>query len=139
MPPHFAVAAVKKLDVSSKSLHLLPLQGQRSHRLNSLKNLCNIILTINNGTSYITVTPLNFSLFVPSVIEYPSLSGPDNGYLNYTEGNNILNSSCQHTCYLGFLTINTLPCGVTGVWNGTRIPCESNVMRGVTKKSPRDV
>lgn len=81
-------------------------------------------------TCYITATPLNFSLFVPSVTEYPSLSGPDNGHLSYTEGNNTLNSSCQQTCYLGFLTIGSLPCRVTGAWNGTRAACESNVMGG---------
>lgn len=87
-------------------------------------------------TCYITATPLNFSLFVPSVTEYPSMSGPDNGYLSYMEGNNTtLNSSCQHTCHIGFL----LPCGVTGAWNGTRAACESNVMEGGSPKRYREL
>lgn len=84
-------------------------------------------------TCYITATPLNFSLFVPSVTDYPSLFGPDNGYLSYTEGNNTLNSSCQHTCFFGFLTIDSLPCRVTGAWNGTMLACESNVVGGSWK------
>lgn len=90
-------------------------------------------------TCYITATPLNSSLFVPSVTDYPSLFGPDNGYRSYTEGNNTLNSSCQHTCFFGFLTIDSLPCRVTGAWNGTMLACESNVVGGVMKKSPRVV
>ncbi|XP_056894854.1 L-selectin-like isoform X2 [Takifugu flavidus] len=66
---------------------------------------------------------LTNATLAPDVKGYPSLSGPENGFQSYTEGNSAFNSSCQQRCYLGFWTIGSLPCGVIGVWNGTRPAC----------------
>lgn len=75
------------------------------------------------------MTLLNCTLFVPPATEYPSLPRSDNGFLSYTEGNIIFNSfSCQHKCYLGYLTIGSLPCGASGAWNVTRSTCASNLL-----------
>lgn len=129
---YFAAAAlVNTRDASPNSpSHLLPPLPEARPKITLVRKTLEsaflfYVIQLYKVRHYIIVTlPI---LACSPATGYPSLSGPENRYQSYTEENSAFNSSCQQRCYLGFLTIGSLPCGVIGVWNGTRPACAGNL------------